>query len=238
LSGTEKNRNSFAAITDLTIKPVGDRLITEWRMMKTFTAKILIFSALLLVSAIGIGLAQDTTSKEIARQEAALEKKRLELEKKSLELQEKELALEKAKMELQYQQSGRSLSMNLSGDVLFDYEKAALKPAAEEALKKVAVVLSQFPESNVTVEGYTDSKGGKGVNLPLSRERALAVKDWLVKNGNVPSTHITAKGFGEENPAAPNTNADGTDNPAGRALNRRVTIIVEKPAVPPPGATP
>lgn len=207
--------------------------------MKTFTGKILIFSALLLFSAIAVGLAQDkTTAKEIAKQEAALEKKRLELEKKSLELQEKELALEKAKMELQYQQSGRSLSMNLSGDVLFDYDKAVLKPAAEEALKKVAVVLSQFPESSVTVEGYTDSKGGKTVNLPLSRERALAVKEWLVKNGNVPSTHITAKGFGEENPAAPNANADGSDNPAGRALNRRVTIIVEKPAAPAPGATP
>jgi outer membrane protein OmpA-like peptidoglycan-associated protein len=207
-------------------------------MMKTFTGKIALLSLVLSVSVIAAGIAQDSTAKEIARQEAALEKKRLDLEKKSLELQEKELALEKAKVELQQQQSGRSLSMNLSGDVLFDYDKAVLKPAAEEALKKVAVVLSQFPESRVTIEGYTDSKGGKTVNLPLSRERAGAVKDWLVKNGNVLATNITAKGFGEDNPVAPNTNADGTDNPAGRALNRRVTIIVEKPAAPPPAATP
>jgi outer membrane protein OmpA-like peptidoglycan-associated protein len=207
-------------------------------MMKSLTGKITVFSALLLFSAIGTGLAQDTTAKEIAKQEAALEKKRLELEKRSLELQEKELALEKAKMELQQQQSGRSLSMNLSGDVLFDYDKAVLKPAAEEALKKVAVVLSQFPESRVTIEGYTDAKGGKAVNLPLSRERAGAVKEWLVKNGNVPAANVTAKGFGEDNPVAPNTNTDGTDNPAGRALNRRVTIIVEKPAAPPPAVTP
>src|SRR5688500_20268758 len=85
-------------------------------MMKTFTAKILLVAAIASFSAIGPGLAQDTTAKEIAKQEAALEKKRLELEKRSLELQEKELALEKAKMELQQQQSGRSLSMNLSGD--------------------------------------------------------------------------------------------------------------------------
>ena len=206
--------------------------------MKTFTGKILVLSALLTFSAIEFGFAQDTTAKEIAKQEAALEKKRLELEKKSLELQEKELALEKAKMELQQQQSGRSLSMNLSGDVLFDCDKAMLKPAAEEALKKVAVVLSQFPESRVTIEGYTDSKGGKAVNLPLSRERAGAVKEWLVKNGNVPAANVTAKGFGEDNPVSPNTNADGSDNPAGRALNRRVTIIVEKPAAPPPAVTP
>ena len=213
-------------------------MITELRVMKTFTHKLLVLSAVLVCGGISLSSAQDTTSKEIAKQEAALEKKRLELEKRSLELQEKELALEKAKLELQNQQSGRSLSMNLSGDVLFDYDKAVLKPAAEEALKKVAVVLSQFPESSVTIEGYTDSKGGKAVNLPLSRERATAVKDWLVKNGNLPSTRIAAKGFGEENPVAPNANADGTDNPAGRALNRRVTIIVDKPAAPPPGATP
>jgi OOP family OmpA-OmpF porin len=86
----------------------------------------------------------------------------------------------------------------------------------------------------VTIEGYTDSKGGKSVNIPLSRERANAVRDWLVKNGNVAAAHISTKGFGEQNPVAANTNPDGSDNPAGRALNRRVSIIVEKPATIPP----
>jgi len=128
--------------------------------------------------------------------------------------------------------------MNLSGDVLFDYDKTALKPAAEEALKKVAVVLSQFPDSMVMVEGYTDSKGGKSVNIQLSQARAAAVKEWLVKNGNVAAASITAKGYGEDNPIAPNTNADGSDNPAGRALNRRVSIIVEKPPAAVPAPTP
>ena len=178
-----------------------------------------------------------STEKQIAKEQADLDKKRLELEKKSLELQQRELALQKAQLELQNQQSGRSLSMNLSGDVLFDYDKAALKPAAEEALKKVAVVLSQFPESMVTIEGYTDSKGGKAVNMPLSKDRAMAVKDWLVKNGKIPTASITAKGFGEENPVAPNTNPDGSDSPAGRALNRRVSIIVEKPATATPATS-
>jgi outer membrane protein OmpA-like peptidoglycan-associated protein len=156
------------------------------------------------------------------------------LEKKSLELQQKEIDLQKAQQEFQEQQSGRSLSMNLSGDVLFDYDKAALKPEAEVALKKVAVVLSQFPESKVTVEGYTDSKGTKSVNMQLSRDRAQAVKDWLVKNGGVAVASISTKGFGEQYPIAQNKNADSTDNPLGRALNRRVSIIVEKPAVPQP----
>ena len=179
--------------------------------------------------------AQNDPDAAIARKQAELERQRIALEKKSLELQQKELDLEKARQELQ-QAGARSMSINLSGDVLFDYGQAALKPAAEESLKKVGAVLSLFPDSTVTVEGYTDSKGGKAANLQLSKERAMSVKDWLVKNGGIVPTAISAKGLGEENAVAPNTNADGTDNPVGRARNRRVSIIVEKP--PPPPTTP
>jgi outer membrane protein OmpA-like peptidoglycan-associated protein len=178
--------------------------------------------------------AQETSAdQDIQKKEAELQRQKLELEKKSLDLQQKELDLQKAKQDLQYQETGKSLSMNLSGDVLFDYDKASLKPAAEEALKKVSVVLSQFPESTVTVEGYTDAKGKKSVNMDLSRERATVVKNWLVKNGGVGSANISAKGFGEDNPVAPNKNPDGSDDPIGRAKNRRVTIIVEKPSAMP-----
>jgi outer membrane protein OmpA-like peptidoglycan-associated protein len=66
--------------------------------------------------------------------------------------------------------------------------------------------------------------------MQLSRERAQTVKDWLIRNGSVAATNISVKRFGEQYPIAPNTNADKTDNPLGRALNRRVSIIVEKPA--------
>jgi outer membrane protein OmpA-like peptidoglycan-associated protein len=79
----------------------------------------------------------------------------------------------------------------------------------------------------VTIEGFTDSKGSRTFNLQLSRERAQAVKDWLVRNGNVLAAHVLTKGLGEEFAIAPNANPDGTDNPLGRALNRRVSIIVE-----------
>jgi outer membrane protein OmpA-like peptidoglycan-associated protein len=204
--------------------------------MKMLTAGIGKNSLCLTVSiftGISIVCAQNDPQAAIAKKQAELERQRAELEKRSLELQQKELDLEKARQEFQAQQSGRSLSINLSGDVLFDYDKAVLKPEAEDALKKVAVVLSQFPESKVTVEGYTDSKGTKAVNLQLSRERAQAVKDWLVKNGNVLAANVLTKGLGEQYAIAPNTNADGSDNPVGRALNRRVSIIVEKPAMTP-----
>ncbi|HSH39031.1 MAG TPA: OmpA family protein [Chthoniobacterales bacterium] len=171
---------------------------------------------------------------ELKKKEVELDRQRLDVEKKTLELQRRELDLEKMRQEMQAQQSAQSLSMNLSGDLLFDYDKAVLKAAAEEALKKVGVVLSQFPESKVTVEGFTDAKGGKEVNLQLSRERATTVTEWLVKNGGVNVANISASGRGEENPIAPNTNPDGSDNPAGRALNRRVSIIVAKPPAPAP----
>lgn len=204
-------------------------------MMKTKVAiSVLLFFALSILTNISIVRAQNDPQVAIAKKQAQLERQRIGLEKKSLELQQKELDLEKARQEFQAQQSGRSLSMNLSGDVLFDYDKAALKPEAELALKKVAVVLSQFPESKVTVEGYTDSKGTKATNMQLSRERAQSVKDWLVKNGGVAAPTISTKGFGEQYPMAPNKNADGSDNPLGRALNRRVSIIVEKPPAPTP----
>jgi outer membrane protein OmpA-like peptidoglycan-associated protein len=192
--------------------------------------QIVVSLGLLIMTGTAVVRAQNDPQAVIAKKQAELERQRIELEKKSLDLKQRELDLEKARQEFQAQQSGRSLSINLSGDVLFDYDKATLKVDAEESLKKVAVVLSQFPESEVTVEGYTDSKGSKAFNLQLSRERAQAVKDWLVKNGNVLAAHIFTKGLGEEFAIAPNTGADGSDNPLGRALNRRVSIIVEKPA--------
>ncbi len=177
--------------------------------------------------------AQDSSDPEIQKKEAELKEQKLELQKKDLELQRRELELEKAKQELKAEENGQSLSMNLSGDVLFDYNKATLKPQAEESLKKVAVVLSQFPDSQVTVEGFTDAKGSKSFNQDLSRDRATTVKDWLVKNGSIDAAKITAEGKGEENPVAENKNPDGSDNPAGRAKNRRVSIIIAKPATTP-----
>jgi outer membrane protein OmpA-like peptidoglycan-associated protein len=202
--------------------------------MKTFWTSTSAVSSLLLFAPLTVTSvrAQNDPQAAITRKQAELDRQRAELEKKNLELKQKELDLEKARQEFQAQQTGRSLSMNLSGDVLFDYDKAILKSEAEGALSKVAVVLSQFPESKVTVEGYTDSKGTKSVNMELSRERAQAVKDWLIKNGGVKTANISVKGFGEQYPVAANTNADGTDNPPGRALNRRVSIIVEKPSAP------
>lgn len=206
-------------------RPHVSRRMNPWHI-----AGAMLLATFLIGPGAPIVFAQDDPQAAIARKQAELDRQQIELEKKSLELQQKELDLEKSRQEFQAQQSGRSLSMNLSGDVLFDYDKAALKPAAEEALKKVAVVLGLFPESKVTIEGYTDAKGAPSANMQLAIARAQAVKDWLANNGDVSAARISVHGFGEQHPVAANTNPDGTDNPLGRALNRRVSIVVEKPA--------
>ena len=166
---------------------------------------------------------------EAERQQLDLERQKLELEKKQLELQRKQLQIEEtARKELQIEETEEAVTMKLEGDVLFDFDKAEIKPEAEQTLDKVGSVISQFPEGKVLIEGHTDSKGSPDVNLGLSERRAEAVKDWLVKKKGVPESIITTRGFGETKPVTPNTNPDGSDDAQGRQQNRRVEITVEK----------
>lgn len=166
---------------------------------------------------------------ETEKEQLELERQRLELEKKQLELQRKQLQMEEAaREELQLKETEKAVTMKLEGDVLFDFDKAEIKPEAERTLDQVGTVIGQFPEGKVLIEGHTDSKGSPDINLELSKRRAEAVKDWLVKKKDVPESIITTRGFGETKPVAPDKNPDGSDNPQGRQQNRRVEITVEK----------
>lgn len=176
-----------------------------------------------------------TPQVSLERQRLDLQEQKLTLQKKMLELDQQQLALERkiselatARRALQVEETDTSITMKLEGDVLFDFDKAEVQPAAEKLLEKVATVLGEFPEGKVKVEGYTDSKGSEKVNLDMSQRRAEAVKNWLVKKKGIPEKMITTQGLGESNPVAPNTNPDGSDNPDGRQQNRRVQITVEK----------
>lgn len=166
---------------------------------------------------------------ETEKEQLELERQRLELEKKQLELQRKQLQMEEAaREELQLKETEKAVTMKLEGDVLFDFDKAEIKPEAERTLDQVGTVIGQFPEGKVLIEGHTDSKGSPDINLELSKRRAEAVKDWLVKKKGVPESVITTRGSGETKPVAPDKNPDGSDNPQGRQQNRRVEITVEK----------
>ncbi|MDQ3959085.1 MAG: OmpA family protein [Pseudomonadota bacterium] len=166
---------------------------------------------------------------ETEKEQLEIERQRLELEKKQLELQRKQLQMEEAaRQELQLKETEKAVTMKLEGDVLFDFDKAEIKPEAERTLDQVGTVIGQFPEGKVLIEGHTDSKGSPDINLELSKRRAEAVKDWLVKKKDVLESVITTRGFGETKPVAPDKNPDGSDNPQGRQQNRRVEITVEK----------
>ena len=85
-----------------------------------------------------------------------------------------------------------------------------------------------YPKAPVLIEGHTDSKGSHAYNVKLSENRALSVKNWLVRNAGADAAHISTNGWAEAKPVAPNNNPDGTDNPGGRQKNRRVEIVVKK----------
>jgi outer membrane protein OmpA-like peptidoglycan-associated protein len=120
------------------------------------------------------------------------------------------------------------VKIELSGDVLFEFDKADIRPDAETTLQQVVEVIKQYPRARVSIDGYTDAKGADAYNLRLSDRRAVAVKSWLVQKGGVNGKQIKTKGWGKANPVAPNAHPDGSDNPEGRQKNRRVEITVKK----------
>jgi outer membrane protein OmpA-like peptidoglycan-associated protein len=121
-------------------------------------------------------------------------------------------------MILQTRDTARGMIMNMS-DVLFDFDKATLKPPAREALAKLSGILLAYPDLKIAVEGHTDSIGTDEYNMTLSEKRADAVRDYLMAN-SISDSRVTAKGFGKANPVAPN------DTNEGRAQNRRVELVV------------
>ena len=114
--------------------------------------------------------------------------------------------------------------ITLEDGILFDFGKSDIRPDAAQTLKSLAGVLNNAKVPAAHIYGHTDSVSDEAFNQQLSEARANAVKNDLAKNG-VTAT-MDATGYGESKPVAPNENADGSDNPAGRALNRRVEIFI------------
>lgn len=118
--------------------------------------------------------------------------------------------------------SNGRVTVTLSSDVLFEFDKATLTADARRRIAELAARIRQT-SGTVRVDGYTDAKGTPAYNLRLSKARAAAVKAALEQELSGSGVRVTAIGHGEANPVAPNT-IGGKDNPAGRAKNRRVTV--------------
>ncbi|MGE0683070.1 MAG: OmpA family protein [Candidatus Binatia bacterium] len=138
----------------------------------------------------------------------------------------RQLIEELKKQNLEARETDRGVVVNLP-DVLFEFGRADLTGDARTKIYTISGVLNnQARGRRVSVEGHTDSIGSEATNQRLSERRAESVVTAL-ENGGVSPQRITAKGFGERYPVAPNSNSDGTDNPSGRAKNRRVEVIIE-----------
>ena len=114
--------------------------------------------------------------------------------------------------------------ITLEDSVLFDFGSSELRGQASTTLTNLATVLKDSKAPKVQVQGHTDSVSDDASNQTLSEQRAKAVTEALTSNGVTAS--IESVGYGETKPVAPNENSDGSDNPAGRRLNRRVEVFV------------
>lgn len=125
--------------------------------------------------------------------------------------------------------SGRVTENNLTpnaGVVFFDYNKAMLRPTAEQEMNRLATKLTGNIAYTVEIRAHTDAIGPDAYNDELSTRRGKAAMIYLLRKG-VPANRVTFKAFGESRPLADNTTPDGGDNAMGRQINRRVELLVK-----------
>ena len=108
------------------------------------------------------------------------------------------------------------------GDVLFEFNRAEVKPTARARMSQLADFMKQYPDRRVSIEGHTDSVGSVAANSELSQRRAEAVKSQLMGMG-ISGDRISTVGYGKNFPVASN------DTDTNRAINRRVEVVISEP---------
>jgi outer membrane protein OmpA-like peptidoglycan-associated protein len=175
------------------------------------------------LGAVGGGVVGDQLQK---RENVANEQQQVIDQQKQELARNRELLEELKKQNLEARETERGVVVNLP-DVLFEFGRADLTSGARVKVRDIADILNdQAQGRRVAVEGHTDSIGSEATNQRLSERRAENVAGALESAG-VGSQRITTKGYGERYPVAPNANRDGSDNPEGRAKNRRVEVVIE-----------
>lgn len=161
----------------------------------------------------------DSRTREADRAQDAAEQARMDADM----AREDSEALRREIAELNAKETERGLVVTL-GDTLFETGNSQLKGNAFANLGKLSAFLNQYPERNLVIEGHTDSVGNESSNQALSQRRADSVRQYLLQQG-VAANRLTAFGKGEDAPIASN------DSVSGRALNRRVEVIIANPPV-------
>ncbi len=116
----------------------------------------------------------------------------------------------------------------LPTDALFAFDSAELGPDSVAGLRSTAELIRAGGPGTIEIVGHTDAKGTDDYNVRLSQARAQAVADWMSEQVGVRLRAFEVAGRGETSPVAPNTGTDGGDDPAGRARNRRVEVVIPK----------
>ena len=114
---------------------------------------------------------------------------------------------------------GEGIVVEFNSNVLFGFDESTLSADARTSLDKLVKVLDTYPDTDIEIQGHTDSKGSLAYNQALSERRAGAVSGYLVGQGTAAS-RLNIKGFGETIPKYENSTADG------RTANRRVEFLI------------
>ena len=114
---------------------------------------------------------------------------------------------------------GEGIKITFDSGIMFDVNKATLKPASENNLDNLAQILNKYEDTDILLEGHTDASGSEEYNTELSEKRAKSVRNYLASQ-KVNPTRFTLVGYGESQPIATN------DTSEGRQLNRRVEIAI------------
>ncbi len=114
---------------------------------------------------------------------------------------------------------GEGIKITFDSGLMFDVNKSDLRAASQENLTKLATILNKYPDTNVLVEGHTDSTGTREINMPLSENRAKAVAAYL-ETLKVQTARFSVHGYGPDQPIGDNATVDG------RQQNRRVDLAI------------
>lgn len=114
---------------------------------------------------------------------------------------------------------GEGIVVEFNNKVLFDFDRSDLSAGAKSSLNDLVTVLNEYPDTDIEIQGHTDSQGTNAYNKKLSKRRANAVEDYLTSRG-IRSSRLTVKGYGEEVPKYDNI------TPEGQAQNRRVDFLI------------
>ena len=117
------------------------------------------------------------------------------------------------------QRIGEGIKITFDSGILFDIDKSDLRPVSQTNLAELAKILNKYPDTNILIEGHTDSTGTEDHNMILSKDRAQSVASFLATL-EVKSARFSTTGYGEAQPIALN------DTPEGQQKNRRVDIAI------------